>query len=258
MADIFWVASHTPVEVAQLVAGYLHSFRSIAYLNKAWRTAVRGLADLLYERFLHSTIHKWLRPCDVVTQLTRDHPETVGKKINTRFIDLLPAVTKSSFKTIRLDPKSLQVPPRACYLWNVRIIDRRRRRMVGNNGEVTGIRLWAVGVPGVKVELPRFHPFSEQAGQKGLGKNIKDKTSFGRYYGGAKRHVCVPFYPCFHEQAKPIAAGAAQGAEAAAAPVAAEDAEAAAPVAAGGAEAAAPVGAGVAEAAAPLAADWAS
>ena len=130
--------------------------------------------------------------------------------------------------------------------------------MVGNNGEVTGIKLWAVGVPGVKVELPRFHPFSEQAGQKGLGKNIKDKTSFGRYYGGAKRHVCVPFYPCFHEQAKPIAAGAAQGAEAAAAPVAAEDAEAAAPVAAGGAEAAAPVGAGVAEAAASLAADWAS
>ena len=113
MADIFWVVSHTPVEVAQLVAGYLHSFRSIAYLNKAWRAAVRGLADLLCERFLHSTIHKWLRPCDVVTQLTRDHPETVGKKIHTCFIDLLPAVTKSSFKTIRLDPKSLQVPPRA-------------------------------------------------------------------------------------------------------------------------------------------------
>ena len=69
--------------------------------------------------------------------------------------------------------------------------------MVGNNGEVTGIKLYAVGVPGVKVELPRFHPFSEQAGQKGLGKNIKDKTSFGRYYGGAKRHVCVFFMLVF-------------------------------------------------------------
>ena len=54
MANIFWVASHTPVEVAQLVAGYLHSFRSIAYLNKAWHAAACGLADLLYERFLDS------------------------------------------------------------------------------------------------------------------------------------------------------------------------------------------------------------
>ena len=54
MADIFWVASHTPVEVAQLVVGYLRSLRSAAYLNKAWHAAVRGLADLLYARFLHS------------------------------------------------------------------------------------------------------------------------------------------------------------------------------------------------------------
>ena len=54
MVDIFWFASHTPVEVAQLVIGYLRSFRSIAYLNKAWHAAVRGLADLLYARFLHS------------------------------------------------------------------------------------------------------------------------------------------------------------------------------------------------------------
>ena len=54
MANIFWVASHTPVEVAQLVIGYLRSFRSIAYLNKAWHAAVCGLADLLYERFLDS------------------------------------------------------------------------------------------------------------------------------------------------------------------------------------------------------------
>ena len=54
MANIFWVASHTPVEVAQLVIGYLRSFRSIAYLNKAWHSAVCGLADSLYERFLDS------------------------------------------------------------------------------------------------------------------------------------------------------------------------------------------------------------
>ena len=54
MANIFWVASHTPVEVAQLVIGYLRSFRSIAYLNKAWHAAACGLADLLYERFLDS------------------------------------------------------------------------------------------------------------------------------------------------------------------------------------------------------------
>ena len=47
MANIFWVASHTPVEVAQLVIGYLRSFRSIAYLNKAWHAAACGLADLL-------------------------------------------------------------------------------------------------------------------------------------------------------------------------------------------------------------------
>ena len=54
MANIFWVASHTPVEVAQLVIGYLRSFRSIAYSNKAWHAAACGLADLLYERFLDS------------------------------------------------------------------------------------------------------------------------------------------------------------------------------------------------------------
>ena len=47
-------ASHAPVEVAQLVLGYLRSFRSIAYLNKAWHAAACGLADLLYERFLDS------------------------------------------------------------------------------------------------------------------------------------------------------------------------------------------------------------
>ena len=46
--------SHAPVEVAQLVIGYLRSFRSIAYLNKAWHAAACGLADLLYERFLDS------------------------------------------------------------------------------------------------------------------------------------------------------------------------------------------------------------
>ena len=39
--------SHAPVEVAQLVIGYLRSFRSIAYLNKAWHAAACGLADLL-------------------------------------------------------------------------------------------------------------------------------------------------------------------------------------------------------------------
>ena len=32
-------ASHAPVEVAQLVIGYLRSFLSIAYLNKAWHAA---------------------------------------------------------------------------------------------------------------------------------------------------------------------------------------------------------------------------
>ena len=40
-------ASHAPVEVAQRVIGYLRSFRSIAYLNKAWHAAACGLADLL-------------------------------------------------------------------------------------------------------------------------------------------------------------------------------------------------------------------
>ena len=55
MADVVRVASHTPVEVAQLVAGYRHSCRIIACLNKAWHAAVRCLADLLYERFLQST-----------------------------------------------------------------------------------------------------------------------------------------------------------------------------------------------------------
>ena len=41
-------ASHAPVEVAQLVIGYLRSFLSIAYLNKAWHAAACGLADLLF------------------------------------------------------------------------------------------------------------------------------------------------------------------------------------------------------------------
>ena len=203
--------------------------------------AMAGRRDLI-------ATDKWLRwPCDVVTQLTRDHAETqaaLGEKINTHFIDLLPAVTKSSFETIRLAPKSLRVPLRACYLWNMRITDPRRVHMVGKGGEVTGIKLYAMKVPGVKAELPGFHPFLEQARQKGLGKNIKDTTSFF-------------VYPCLHDQAKPIAAGAAEGAEAAAAvaeaaaPVAAGVAEAAAPLAAEGAEAAAPV----VEAAAPVAAE---
>ena len=57
MADVFRVASHTPVELAQLIAGYRHSFRIIACLNKAWHAAVHCLAErnnLLYERFLQS------------------------------------------------------------------------------------------------------------------------------------------------------------------------------------------------------------
>ena len=55
MADILWGASHTPVEVAQLVAECHHSFQHIACLNRAWRAAVRILAGLLYERFLCTT-----------------------------------------------------------------------------------------------------------------------------------------------------------------------------------------------------------